>query len=227
MRRLEKKFSLEKRNTDRANSVMVRTRCVPASIRASTSFHSGHGTKPSNERAVHSFMPRDKDFGKSRVGGRTGRRAIGEDRRDRNSGSRPKAAIPLPRLATSATRLGSRHRSGSGIKPPKTRRSLDARTMTPRHRSSVAAGNVAVIPSEALAQAASECESPHWLRTGRGRLHMRAHTRARESSAMFPMRATRESIPNHRAGTSLCSDLIVISPTMLRLQNRTDGSGSN
>ena len=44
---------------------------------------------------------------------------------------------------------------------------------------------------------------------------------------MFPMRATRESTPNHRAGTSLCSDLIVISSTLLRPQKRTDGSGSN
>ena len=56
---------------------------------------------------------------------------------------------------------------------------------------------------------------------------MRAHTRAHESSAMFPMRATRESIPNHRAGTSLCSDLIDISSTLLRPRKRTDGSGSN
>ena len=56
---------------------------------------------------------------------------------------------------------------------------------------------------------------------------MRAHTLEHESSAMFPMRATRESTPNHRAGTSLCSDLIVISSTLLRLRKRTDGSGSN
>ena len=56
---------------------------------------------------------------------------------------------------------------------------------------------------------------------------MRAHTRAHESSAMFPMRATRESIPNHRAGTSLCSDLIDISTTILRPKKHTDGSGSN
>ena len=44
---------------------------------------------------------------------------------------------------------------------------------------------------------------------------------------MLTMRLTRESIPNHRAGTSLCSDLIVISSTMLRPQKRTHGSGSN
>ena len=55
---------------------------------------------------------------------------------------------------------------------------------------------------------------------------MRAQMRAYDSSAMQPKRVRRESIANNRAATSLCSNHIVIAPTVLRLQKRTDGSRS-
>ena len=143
------------------------------------SFHRGHGTIPGDERADHSFTPRDDDFEKSRVGGRAGRGVVEDDRHGRNSVRSPQPRNHLPRFATSATRLRSRHRSVSGIKP-KNPQKLRCPRDDPTSQFARRGGNVAVIPSETSAQAASECESRTGYVLSAGD-HTCARTRGRTS----------------------------------------------